>query len=149
MPTGSVTPLPTITAPPSTVEHRAEGFDRGLAWKIVRFRGVDYKLVELEIGVHDDIQKKATQTRTDPTTGAETEFVDNVLQNRMMLDRSLVQPARGETDYRAPMQMGTRLFLNLQRIMQELHYDREQDALRDAKGNELPASDGEEPKGNA
>lgn len=143
---GTVAPLPAITAPPSTAEHRAEGFDSGLAWKRVRFRGVDYTLYELEIGIHDDIQQKATRTRAMPD-GTDQEYVDNVLQNRMMLEKSLTIPARNDPGYVTPMKMGTRLFLNLQRVMQELHYDREEDALRNAKGEELPTGEAES-KGN-
>jgi hypothetical protein len=118
------------------LEQIAEGFDSGLAWKKVSFRGTVYKLVELEIGEHNKIEDLAKETRTD-SEGNDVEVVNSRTQNRLMLEKSIVEPKGTNV-----AKIGTRLYGNLLRVMQDLHYTPEADELRP------PKKDGEKKPGN-
>lgn len=110
-------------------EEALTGFKDGLAWARHRFRGVDYKITELEIGEYDEIVKKATrkEKRTDPDTGAseEVEILDQQLQSRLMLRACVVEPAKIDIS-----KLGTRLTVAMNRVVNQLHYGDEPDELR-------------------
>lgn len=119
------------------------GFTDGLAWERHQFRGVMYKVSELEIGDYDDIVKKATrkEKRTNDDTGAteEVEILDQQLQSRLMLKACIVEPAKVDIP-----KLGTRLTVALNRIVNTLHYGEEPDELKPPK--KADDDDGEEKK---
>lgn len=118
----------------------ASGFDDGLAWEVHEYRGIRYKVTELAIGDYDDIVKKATrkEKRVDPGSGVEeeVEILDQQLQSRMMLKSCIVEPARIDIT-----KLGTRLVVTLNRVVNNLHYGDEPDAVKPAKKD-----DGDEEK---
>lgn len=119
------------------IEHLADGFDGGLAWKKVKFRGVTYKLVELEISDHNKIEDLSKEKVND-ADGNETDVINSRTQNRLMMEKSIVEPKGVSIS-----KMGTRLYGNLLQVMRELHYFPEVDEFR-----KKPETDGETPKGN-
>lgn len=137
--------MPTVTKDPvkqAAEEHRdeanepiedlKEGFEKGLAWGKYGFRGEVYKVTELPIGEYDEIVKKATRKQTveDPDTGAkqEIEVLDQQLQSRLMLMACIVEPKGVKVT-----ELGTRLVVALNRIVNRLHYGDEPDELRPVK----------------
>jgi hypothetical protein len=137
------------TAAPAAapIERVSEGFENGLAWKKVKFRGTTYHLTELPIGKYDDISKNAS-TKRERVDGTEYEELDNQLQARLMLKECLVEP-RGVKI----ADLGTRLTIALNRVVNELHYGEEEDQLRkegaeaDAEDAETENEEGERPNG--
>ena len=125
------------------IEDLKEGFDKGLAWARYNFRDMDFKITELPIGEYDDIVKKATRKQTveDPDTGAkqEVEILDQQLQSRLMLTACIVEPKGVKVN-----ELGTRLVVALNRVVNRLHYGDEPDALRPTKKD---GDDDEEGKG--
>lgn len=126
------------------IENMLEGFDKGLAWARYSFRGEEYKITELPIGEYDEIVKKATRKQTveDPDTGAkqEVELLDQNLQSRLMLEACIVEPKGAKVK-----ELGTRLVVALNRVVNRLHYGDEPDALRPVKKD---GDDDEEGKGS-
>lgn len=138
-----VDPAPDLAPPDPELQQVAEGFDDGLAWIKVRFRGVTYLMTELEIGEHNKVEKQATSKQANPQGGDDIDMIDPQLQNRLMLDRSMKEPKKDEPGYRPLDRMGTRVYLTLLRVMQGLHYGAEPDELRP------PKKDEDDEKGNA
>jgi hypothetical protein len=109
-------------------EQKMSGFDNGLAWKKVQFRGQLYHLRELEIGEYDKLAKLATTTKT-RDDGTTYEELDNQAQSRLMLKACLIEPKSLDIT-----SLGTRLTIALNRVVNELHYGEEKDELvADAK----------------
>ena len=63
-----------------------------------RYRGIDYRLVELSIGKFDDITKAATSPITDSEGNNLGERLDTNLQMRMMLMACVKEPANFSLD---------------------------------------------------
>src|ERR1035437_4322815 len=71
------------TADPK-LESTLEGFDDGLSYKILRYRGVPYRLDELPIGQYQKLEKQATVEKED-NAGEMVETVDNVTVNKLLV----------------------------------------------------------------
>jgi hypothetical protein len=115
-------------APGSEAEEVHEGFDNGLAWREVKYRGTTYRLEEMQLGDYDELETKATATKVDPLTGAESKEFNQKLHERMMLGKVLAQPRNTKI-----ASLGTRVGLTLVREMNALHFTPEVDELRKAE----------------
>lgn len=82
------------------------------------YRGVTYKMKEIDAETYDELLKQATNTKFD-ADGNETEAVDEPLLFRLMLQASLVAPAVSSLDLQ---KMGFRLVRQLERDCQRLHF---------------------------
>lgn len=126
-------------------EQKYEGFEKGLAWKKVKFRGVLYHLTELEIGEYDKIAKLATTMKT-REDGSEYEELDNQTQSRLMLKACMLEPKSLSI-----ISLGTKLTIALNRVVNGLHYGEEKDELvaeaaaAAAEDDETEAEEGKRP----
>ena len=130
--------LPTPADP--KLESILEGFDDGLSYKILRYRGVPYRLDELPIGEYQKLERKATVEKED-TAGEMVETVDNVTVNKLLVLNavSVLTNYPDDITSKRPLDLsrvGTALFVTLQNEAQKLHFTFEADELRSAKGAE-------------
>lgn len=124
------------TADPK-LESILEGFDDGLSYKILRYRGVPYRLDELPIGQYQKLEKQATVEKENDA-GEAVEIVDNVTVNKLLVLAavSVLTNYPDDITSKRPLDLnrvGTALFVTLQNEAQKLHFTFEADELRKAK----------------
>ena len=127
-----------------------EDFEDGLAVRTVRFRGVTYKMSELEVGEYNKIEKLATTTseEDDGMGGSRpVEKIDSALLDRLKVMASMKSPRKGDPDYRDTPKLGTRVYLALLRLTNELCFTQEIDeiAAEKAKAKLAKATEGNKP----
>lgn len=103
--------------------------------QVVTVRGVDYKLRELSIGEYDDLQKKATVTRTNPLTGEDREETDTVLLLRLMVLACVVDPKLTSEKF---AQMPMRAAGRLNAAVNRMHFGDEPESTAKKKTDEEP-----------
>ena len=82
------------------------------------YRGRKYTFRELEMSEYDALVEQATSTNYD-AEGNETEVTDQSMLQRLMLQKSLVEPKLALSDISS---LGTRLGRQLERDVQYLHF---------------------------
>ena len=144
------TTLPTPADPKlEWLESILEGFDDGLSYRILRYRGVTYRLDELPIGEYQKLERKATVEKED-NAGEMVETVDNVTVNKLLVLEAISVLTNYPDDITSKRKLdlnrvGTALFVTLQNEAQKLHFTFEADELRSAK----KAKGAEDDKGTA
>ena len=108
----------------------------------IALRGTVYRFRELSIGEYDDLQKKATTSKTN-ALGEDIETLDNTLLLRLMVLKCCISP-KLSPDRLSEMSMAVVRRLN--KLVNEMHFDdikedkveEEEDEAEDgeAKGNE-------------
>jgi hypothetical protein len=129
------TTLPTPADP--KLESILEGFDDGLSYKILRYRGVPYRLDELPIGEYQKLETQATVSKENDA-GETVETVDNVTVNKLLVLAAISILTNYPDDITSKRQLdlkrvGTALYVTLQNEAQKLHFTFEADELRKAK----------------
>ena len=124
------------TADPK-LESILEGFDDGLSYRILRYRGVTYRLDELPIGEYQKLETQATISKENDA-GETVETVDNVTVNKLLVLAAVSALTNYPDDItsKRPLDLkrvGTALFVTLQNEAQKLHFTFEADELRSAK----------------
>lgn len=134
------------------IESILEGFDDGLSYKILRYRGVTYRLDELPIGEYQKLEVKATVSRENDA-GETVETVDNVTVNKLLVLAAISVLTNYPDDItsKRPLDLnrvGTALFVTLQNEAQKLHFTFEADELRKVKKVKGAEDDKGTAKGN-
>ena len=139
------------TADPK-LESILEGFDDGLSYKILRYRGVTYRLDELPIGEYQKLETQATVSKENDA-GETVETVDNVTVNKLLVLAAISVLTNYPDDItsKRPLDLnrvGTALFLTLQNEAQKLHFTFGVDELRNVKKVKGAEDDKDTAKGN-
>lgn len=127
------------TADPK-LESILEGFDDGLSYKILCYRGVTYRLDELPIGEYQKLETQATVSKEN-AAGEMEETVDNVTVNKLLVLAAVSVLTNYPDDITSKRSLdlkrvGTALFLTLQNEAQKLHFTFGVEELRKAKAED-------------